>query len=431
MKHRDTRMDARFVRFTLSIAIGITVCVVLSGCRGFKGKPPADDAGLVFWAAMTPAEIEALQGIADEYCAERGTIVTVREIGLFEINTKLELAAPAGRGPDLVSVSHTSVGVLSLMGLLSPLDAAALPLEDCPVDLVDAFRYEDALYGVPLTVESYGLVVNEDLISEVPGTLEELLDTARRLTTDIDGDGQAEVYGLLVDPVNFYFTFPFYDAYGGYIFSITESGGVDPTRMGFCTPGGIAGLSVLSDIAGPGGFIPRGIDYAVIGELFGQGRAAMMIHGVYLIPYYRSLGMNVGYYPIPPTKDEHSARPLANLMGVGVSAHSNNKASAEEFLAYLCEPKNLRPIIDGSGAIKVMANPAVYREEDFTAEPLLLTALEIAGSSLPYPNDPAGELVWDAVGAAAAATMDGILTPEEALCRMEERLETVIDEMRR
>jgi len=402
-----------------------------TGCRVNDPDSDSDDAGLVFWAAMTPDEIEALEVIADAYFAERGVVVTIREIGLFEINTKLELAAPAGRGPDLISVSHTSVGVLSLMKLLLPLDGEALTLSACPPDLVDAFRYEAVLYGAPLAVESYGLVVNEDLISSVPETLEELVDMGRCLTIDTDNDGEAEVYGFLTDPANFYFTFPFYDAYGGYIFSETDENIVDPTRMGFCSPGGITGLTILSDIAGPTGFIPRGIDYTVIGQLFGEGSVAMMIHGVYLIPYYRSLGMNVGYYPIPSSECGRRARPLANVMGVGVSAYSKNPESSQEFLAYLLEPEHLRVILDGSGAIKVLANPAVYREADFAAEPLLSTAMEIAGTSYPYPNDPAGELVWDAVGAAATAAMDGSLSPEEALCRMEDRLETVIEEMKR
>jgi arabinogalactan oligomer/maltooligosaccharide transport system substrate-binding protein len=424
-------MHIRSARLIRCFLVALLLWGCAAGCSLNDTGGDADDAGLVFWAAMTPDEIEALNLIADAYAAERGVAVTIREIGLFEINTKLELAAPAGRGPDLISVSHTSVGVLSLMGLLQPLDGDELPLADCPPDLVDAFRYEAILYGAPLTVESYGLVVNEDLISTVPETLEDLVDTARRLTTDTDDDGQAEVYGFLTDPANFYFTFPFYDAYGGYIFSETNDGTVDPTRMGLCTPGGIQGLTILADIADPAGFIPRGIDYTVIGQLFGEGRAAMMIHGVYLIPYYRSLGMHVGYYPIPPAESGRKARPLANLMGVGISAYSENPEAAKAFLAYLLEPERLRVLVEGSGAIKVMANPAVYREADFTAEPLLAAAVEIAGSSYPFPNDPAGELVWDAVGAAATAAMDGSLSPEEALCRMEDRLETVIEEMRR
>ena len=157
----------------------------------------------------------------------------------------------------------------------------------------------------------------------------------------------------------------------------------------------------------------------------------MMIHGVYLIPFYRSLGMNVGYHPIPPAESGRAARPLANLMGVGVSAYSQNPESAEDFLAYLLEPKRLRLILEGSGTIKVMANPQVYCEEDFNTEPLLSPAVEIVGLSYPYPNDPAGELVWDAVAAAATAVVDGSLPPEEALCRLETRLEIVIEEMRR
>ena len=77
-----------------------------------------------------------------------------------------------------------------------------------------------------------------------------------------------------------------------------------------------------------------------------------------------------------------------------------------------------------------MANPNVYTDEDYWREPTLKTAIEIAGDSLPYPNDPAGELVWDAFTDSATLVIDGKTTPEEALCTMQERLKTVIIEMK-
>jgi maltose-binding protein MalE len=411
-----------------SLVIIIVISLALISC---SGAPRETDNSITVWAAMDKDEIGALAEIAARFEKETGTAVTITEIGLFEITTKLELAAPAGKGPDVVSIAHTSTGTLTLMGLLSPLDALAESVSRYPQGLVGGFRYRGSLWGIPLTVQSYGLVVNRHLVPDPPRTWEELFSRARKLTRDEDGDGTPDTYGFLTDPTNFYFTFPFYDACGAYIFKDRGKAGTDPTDLGFCTPGGIRALTLLTGLVGKGRLIPRGITYPIITDLFLRGRLAMTIYGTYLIPSWEALGIPVGYYELPPFADGRRGRPLATLMGLSVSAYANNKEGAQKFLTFLLLPENLRRFFERSGARTVMADPSVYRDEDFVKTPYLATALTIARDAYPFPNDPEGDLIWDAVTDASSLAEAGAESPERTLCDMQQRLGVVIEEMRR
>jgi maltose-binding protein MalE len=380
---------------------------------------------------MGTDEMNALTDCADRFERETGIPVRVVEIGLFEIVTKLELAAPAGKGPDIVTTAHTSVGTLSLMGLLAPMDRFSDTLSRYPAPLVDAYRYDGVLRGVPLTVESYGLVINKKLVARPPATWEDLFDEAARLTADTDGDGVVDTYGFLIDPTNFYFTFPFFDARGAYIFKDRGASGVDTADPGFCTDGGVRALTLLTDLTRRRHLVPVGITYPIITDLFAKGRLAMTVYGTYLIGTWQKRGIEVGYYELPPFADGRRGRPLATLMGLGISAYATNPEGAGRFVEFLLSPENLRRFYELSGRTLVMADPGVYRDGDFAAVPYLKTAIAVAADSYPFPNVPEGDLVWDAVSGAAAAAISGAASPREALCGMQKRLSAVIREMRR
>jgi arabinogalactan oligomer / maltooligosaccharide transport system substrate-binding protein len=407
--------------------ISAVICLFcLVGCRPTNGV----DAGITVWAAMNADELNALRNIAGSFEHETGKTVRIDQIGLFEITTKLELAAPARKGPDVVTISHTSVGALALMGLLAPMDDFSGPTARYPGPLVDAYRYRGTLMGVPLTVESYGLVVNEKLVSRVPGTWEELFDEAQRLTTDTNGDGTPDTYGFLIDPANFYFAFPFYDAHGAYIFKEVPTAGVDTADLGFCTPGGAEALTLLAGLSLRRHLIPIGITYPIITDLFSKGRLAMTVYGNYLIPQWSKTGIETGYYELPPFEDGTRGRPLSTLMGLSVSAYANDPDGARQFISFLLSPENLRRFFELSGKNLVMADPGIYRDEDFAAVPYLRTALAIASNSYPFPNVPEGDLIWEATSGAAEAALSGAVLPRQALCDMQDRLGAVIREMR-
>ncbi len=70
-----------------------------------------------------------------------------------------------------------------------------------------------------------------------------------------------------------------------------------------------------------------------------------------------------------------------------------------------------------------MADPGVYRDEDFAAVPYLRTALSIASDSYPFPNVPEGDLIWDATSGAAETALSGTPSrPARPSADMQDRL---------
>src|SRR3712207_8710549 len=57
-------------------------------------------------------------------------------------------------------------------------------MDDILPTALDAARLDGKLYGIPLFVESVGLIYNKALVPEPPTTWEELVTTANGLTKD-------------------------------------------------------------------------------------------------------------------------------------------------------------------------------------------------------------------------------------------------------
>ncbi len=105
------------------------------------------------------------------------------------------------RGPALAQLADA--------GLIIPLDtfienSRVLDREDFHSSrygsVLDSATYREKLWGIPLIGDTYALFHNNQLyrdagIARKPVTWEQVIDTARKLTRDTDGDGKPDVFG--------------------------------------------------------------------------------------------------------------------------------------------------------------------------------------------------------------------------------------------
>jgi maltose-binding protein MalE len=90
--------------------------------------------------------------IANEWAEINGDTVTVVNYPYFELLGKVEIAFPAGEGPDLTEMPHTDVGVWGQAGLIAAFPEGVLSEEEEALyysSALDAFRYEGEIYGIP------------------------------------------------------------------------------------------------------------------------------------------------------------------------------------------------------------------------------------------------------------------------------------------
>src|SRR5690554_5334235 len=85
------------------------------------GQVLASEPGtLLIWADEVRSKV--LLEIADTFQSEYGIPVRIQELGFGDIRDTMNVAAPAGEGPDILIGAHDWLGQMVTNGLLEPID---------------------------------------------------------------------------------------------------------------------------------------------------------------------------------------------------------------------------------------------------------------------------------------------------------------------
>ncbi len=173
--------------------------------------------------------------------------------------------------------------------------------------LLQAARWRDTLYAMPMEATSLALLYNKRLFRQAgldperpPQTWDELRSYAKRLTVDVDGDGKIDQYGLYV---------PVFPASGELsIWMILQwtpflwqAGGQEidsaQTRVLFNSEAGVKALTLWKEIYDEEDFST----FAIAHDLgFASQRLAMIFDGPWNLPRYRMLkDFDWGVAPLP------------------------------------------------------------------------------------------------------------------------------------
>lgn len=224
-------------------------------------------------------EFEKLTGIKVDYA-------TLPQRGLRD---KLipELSAGAGLY-EVIWVDLTDIAMYSQAGWILPLDdfissstlsdPNVMALDDYTKVAINGLILNGKTWGLPVVVDTSCLYYRTDLFSAYgltpPGTWDSLLETAKKLTLDTDGDGKIDLYGVTLrgaPGMGGMLVFNWagvFESYGGIFFDKNWKPGID-------TPAGIKATYWYKEISK---FAPPGISeytwYDVL-TTFSQGKAAM------------------------------------------------------------------------------------------------------------------------------------------------------------
>ena len=169
--------------------------------------------------------------------------------------TKLSTAFSAGNPPDLFLLNYRRFGQFADRDVLEPLGArlersSAVSADDLYQEAVDAFVFDGALTCLPQNVSTPVVYYNSTLLRdaglEPPAedwTWDDLLDYAKAMTKDVNGDGTAEQHGLAFEPSLNRFA-PFIWQAGGTIVDDVEN----PTTMTLLEPAAIETLEFFSSL---------------------------------------------------------------------------------------------------------------------------------------------------------------------------------------
>jgi arabinogalactan oligomer/maltooligosaccharide transport system substrate-binding protein len=354
--------------------------------------------GLTVWTTFGDETLQWLESEGATFTAAFGVPVSVVKLDLGELAASALRAAPQGEAGDLfVGVPHDQLGAMADGGVLADMSAYATPgyLADLTEVARLAYTYAGKLFGLPMYVEGPALIVNTDLVPNLPATYEEMIALAQELTT-------ADTFGFMFDAGNFYFAYVFLHTFGGYVFGRDASGGLDATDVGLANEGAVRGAQALKDLRFTYDLIPSGADYNVSNGLFVDGSLAMIYNGPWAISQYREAGLNVAVIPIPPMADGTEFSGFLGTQGVLMNQFSTRKVDAANFAKWITRT-DAQVSLASLTARPPASLSAIAQVVD---DPLIAAFGRVLLNADPMPNIPEVGKMWAPAANALAVILE-------------------------
>lgn len=375
-----------------------------------------DKIELTVWESSAgPDEFIKLAG---EYFNELYPNITVKYVNVesTDANSKIVLDGPGGNGPDLFATAHNNAGVMASGANIEPVpeEDAEIVASSCSPQALQGATLNKAdgtstLYGYPVSVETYALFYNKDLIKE-----EEIPKTMADMVTYIKNYKNGNVQPFLFDAGNAYYSVMFTSSPTNHLYGET---GNDITNTFMNTDEAITQMADFKALAEAIGQKTGDIDYKHNDSLFGGGELVMNVSGAWNIKTFEADGINFGITSIPSLTGSTSAP--SNFMGVRcmfVSAYSKHKAEATAFAEFLmtkemqklrCELTSTMPARDD--VLELIDDTEYGKIKEY------MTGLNKQIScSYPMPNMAQSSLFWTAFASAYSNIWNGTTTDIKA-----------------
>lgn len=251
--------------------------------------------------------------------------------------------------------------------------------------LLNAFKSGDTIFGFPKDFSTLGLFYNKKMFEEAgitspPTTWEEFREVAKKLTKDKDGDGKIDQYGFGVAP-ELARQFFMITAYGGKV--VNEN-----YMAAFATPEGLKGLQLVIDQyqVDKSSVQPSDVGAGWGGEMFGQGKVAMVIEGPWAIPYLQETfpDIDFGIAEVPTVNGKKGT--MAYTVAYVMNKNSKHKEEAWTLISYLTGKEGMKKWT--SLGIALPSRKSVAAELGFDKDPLRAPLVAGAAYATPWQGGP-------------------------------------------
>jgi len=375
-----------------------TAAPVVEAAPTVAPAPEAPAATLRIWADGTRAPI--LQGLAADFQATYGVELVVELKSA--IRDDFQVAAPVGEGPDIIIVAHDQAGAMVANGLLAPVDLGDMAGEFV-ANALDACTFNGELYCMPYATENLAFFYNTDLVETPPTTWDEVISTGEALIAS----GQA-TYVMAVTGTT-YDMYPFYTAYGGYIFGKDDAGNWNPQDLGVDNEGMVEAVGILADLAAAGS-IPADWDHDNNMVLFQTAETPYAMVGPWNLDDVRKAGVPyaITNFPSGPAGEGFA---FAGTQGFFINALSDNVLLAQAFLTEFVATDEVMQALYVAGGRASAFLPVLNATDDAD-----LAAFGAAGANATMmPAIPAMGSVWANWDSGVVLARDGKQTAAESM----------------
>ncbi|WP_053365183.1 ABC transporter substrate-binding protein [Bacillus sp. FJAT-27245] len=322
---------------TVGVA-SVLMAGILAGCSGSKESSSKDNEGskesgkpvqvtLAGWGG-NPTEEKLLKQVIEDFESKHKDIKVKYEVISEQYMDVIKTRLIGGEGPDVFYLDAFEAPALIETGVLEPLDEYVtddFDVDDFEKPLAEAFIQDGKTYGFPKDYSTLALFYNKKMLSdagvEVPKTFEEFREAAKKLTKD-------GVYGFGVAPEL------------ARMFWLGESTGGDivkEDKANFASQEVVSALQPVIDMhnVDKSAIEPKEVGTNWGGEIFGQGKAAMVIEGNWAIPFLADTFPDIEYgtAELPTVNGKHST--MAYSVAYVMNAASEKKEASWKLISYL------------------------------------------------------------------------------------------------
>ena len=279
----------------------------------------------------------------DEFQAKNPTIKVKYEVIADQYMDVIKTRLIGGEAPDVFYLDAFEAPGLMEKNVLEPLDGYVtedFDLGDFETPMLEAFKSTDGkTYGFPKDTSTLALFYNKKMFADAgianpPATWDELQAVAEKLTQK--SGSKVSVYGLGQAP-----------ELARQMFMIQAFGGKladDQGQAAFATPEGLKGLQLVIDqhlVAKTAGQ-PSDVGAGWGGEMFGQGKAAMVIEGNWAIPYLQTNFKDLDFATAEVPTVNGKKGTMAFTVGYVMNKESKHKEAAWKLISYLTGKEGMK-----------------------------------------------------------------------------------------
>jgi len=345
---------------------------------------------------------------------------------------KLQTMVIGGAAPDIVYPATHNGFALAVQGELMDLTPFVardgIDMDQYLYDIDELYTHNGQLWALPIDWARVGVFYNEDKFAQVglgtppdDWTWDEFMDYARRLTYDVNGDGNYDSFAIR----------DFTSYWPLMAWSFSGHGLYDdirrPTKTLINSPGVIEGLDFLADMINQSNVIPTSRNLSDWQNVFPNGVAAMEIIGHWRIPTFAEtleFSWNIAALPRAATSVNR-----VDGSGFAISAHTKHPDEAWEFVKFLAAPgaygtqlllelQQFTPVVRELIETDAFMNPPGL-------EGINKMAL-LAGETLYSMYEPIGPM-YDALDALVKTELDLVWAGEQSAAQAVQKLEPALN----
>lgn len=322
---------ARAFSMVLTAVVGMSL---LAACgSGDRGSTDGRTT-ITFWNSFTASDRPAVEELVRRFNTSQDKVTVEMNIQPGDVMTDALLPAyKAGKGPTLVALDGGAVAQYVEQKVFQPVDdfsaMSGIDRGVLPKAGMDVVTHDGKVWGVPFAFAPTMLFWNKDLFAAAgvkgpPQTMDDMARAAVALT-----QAEQKQYGIAI---------PDREAPPSWAVLLWADGGgivsEDNARSIFGTPKSVAAVNRWSSLMRDQGISPIGLNGVEADNLFGAGKAAMLMNGPWVTAGFDKAGIKYGIAPVPRGSEAQMAVAVSTNLHLAADASAVQKSAAYNFMTY-------------------------------------------------------------------------------------------------